>query len=233
MWRGTSASLMTYGQTSIQEDCSRRPTAQGHRVHRSFRGAADGHQRIARRSGSARRPAIDLACDFIAGCDGFHGVSRAAIPLAPGASLKKSIRSAGWGFSLRTPPLADITCRTTLAALHSPPPAAETEPVLHPGALDTKIEDWSDERFWTELKARFPDQVAQEIVTGPSIEKSVAPLRSFVTEPMRHGRMFLAGDAAHIVPPTGAKGLNLAVSDVYYLSRALALAAKNPTCHVA
>jgi p-hydroxybenzoate 3-monooxygenase len=84
-----------------------------------------------------------------------------------------------------------------------------------------EIEEWPDDRFWTELKARFPDELADEIVTGPSVEKSIAPLRSFVAEPMRFGRLFLAGDSAHIVPPTGAKGLNLAVSDVYYLSRGL------------
>ena len=89
--------------------------------------------------------------------------------------------------------------------------------------LDTKLEDWSDDRFWTELKSRFPKEMADVIVTGPSIEKSIAPLRSFVAEPMRYGKLFLAGDAAHIVPPTGAKGLNLAVSDVFYLSRALAV----------
>ena len=87
--------------------------------------------------------------------------------------------------------------------------------------LDTRIEDWPDERFWDELKRRFPPDIARKIVTGPSIEKSIAPLRSFVAEPMRHGRLFLAGDAAHIVPPTGAKGLNLAISDVFYLQRAL------------
>src|SRR6202008_1222069 len=85
--------------------------------------------------------------------------------------------------------------------------------------LDTNLEDWPDERFWQEFKARFPEQLASQIVTGPSIEKSIAPLRSFVAEPMRYGRLFLAGDAAHIVPPTGAKGLNLAVSDVFYLHR--------------
>jgi p-hydroxybenzoate 3-monooxygenase len=87
--------------------------------------------------------------------------------------------------------------------------------------LDTKPSDWPDERFWDELKARFPRELADQIVTGPSIEKSIAPLRSFVAEPMRYGRLFLAGDAGHIVPPTGAKGLNLAFSDVFYLSRAL------------
>ena len=87
--------------------------------------------------------------------------------------------------------------------------------------MDTRIEDWLDDRFWTELKARYPRDIADGIVTGPSIEKSIAPLRSYVAEPMRHGRLFLAGGAAHILPPTGAKGLNLAVSDVFYLSRAL------------
>jgi p-hydroxybenzoate 3-monooxygenase len=87
--------------------------------------------------------------------------------------------------------------------------------------IDTRLEDWPDERFWEEFKARCPKEMADQIVTGPSIEKSIAPLRSFVAEPMRYGRLFLAGDAAHIVPPTGAKGLNLAVSDVFYLSRAL------------
>ena len=88
-------------------------------------------------------------------------------------------------------------------------------------SLDDGLESWPDERFWEELKARFPGEIAERIVTGPSIEKSIAPLRSFVAEPMRHGRLFLAGDAAHIVPPTGAKGLNLAISDVHYLARAL------------
>ena len=89
-------------------------------------------------------------------------------------------------------------------------------------SLDTRIEDWPDDKFWDELKRRFPDDIAAKIVTGPSIEKSIAPLRSFVAEPMRYGRLFLAGDAAHIVPPTGAKGLNLAISDVFYLQRAFA-----------
>jgi p-hydroxybenzoate 3-monooxygenase len=88
--------------------------------------------------------------------------------------------------------------------------------------LGDKLEDWSDDRFWSELTARFPPEMARAIQTGPSIEKSIAPLRSFVAEPMQHGRLFLCGDAAHIVPPTGAKGLNLAVSDVFYLSRAMA-----------
>jgi p-hydroxybenzoate 3-monooxygenase len=97
--------------------------------------------------------------------------------------------------------------------------------------LDTQLEDWPDDRFWQEFKARCPKDMADKIVTGPSIEKSIAPLRSFVAEPMRYGRLFLAGDAAHIVPPTGAKGLNLAVSDVFYLSRALEEACKTGRTH--
>ena len=98
---------------------------------------------------------------------------------------------------------------------------SDAEPLLHPVRPRRELEDWPDDRFWAEFKARCPQDMADAIVTGPSIEKSIAPLRSFVAEPMRYGNLFLAGDAAHIVPPTGAKGLNLAVSDVFYLSRAL------------
>ena len=123
----------------------------------------------------------------------------------------------------KTPPLPDITYANhprgfALASARNP--ALSRYYIQVP--LETKIEDWPDERFWIELKARFPPELADAIVTGPAIEKSIAPLRSYVAEPMRHGKLFLAGDAAHIVPPTGAKGLNLAVSDVFYLSRAVA-----------
>jgi p-hydroxybenzoate 3-monooxygenase len=130
----------------------------------------------------------------------------------------------GWlGILSETPPLPDIVYANhprgfALASMRNPMLSRYYVQV----PLEDKIEDWPDDRFWTELKARFPAEMAASIVTGPSIEKSIAPLRSFVAEPMRHGRLFLAGDAAHIVPPTGAKGLNLAVSDVFYLSRALA-----------
>jgi p-hydroxybenzoate 3-monooxygenase len=128
----------------------------------------------------------------------------------------------GWlGILSQTPPLPDITyCNHprgfALASMRSPSLSRYYIQV----PLGAKIDDWPDPRFWTELKSRFPRELADAIVTGPSIEKSIAPLRSFVTEPMQHGRLFLAGDAAHIVPPTGAKGLNLAVSDVFYLARA-------------
>jgi len=166
---------------------------------------------------------LRLDCDFIAGCDGFHGVARTAIPPAVLREFEK-VYPFGWlGVLSRTPPLPDITYANhprgfALASARSPTLSRYYIQV----PLDTRVEDWPDERFWIELKARFPPDMAQAIVTGLAIEKSIAPLRSYVAEPMRHGRLFLAGDAAHIVPPTGAKGLNLAVSDVFYLARALA-----------
>ncbi len=163
-----------------------------------------------------------LACDFIAGCDGFHGVSRRSVP----ATLLRTFERAypfGWlGIMSETPPVGEVIYARhergfALASLRNP---ALSRYYIQCG-LDTEIADWPDDRFWQELKLRFPPEIAGRIVTGPSIEKSIAPLRSFVAEPMRYGRLFLAGDAAHIVPPTGAKGLNLAVSDVFYLQRAL------------
>jgi p-hydroxybenzoate 3-monooxygenase len=129
----------------------------------------------------------------------------------------------GWlGILSETPPLPEIIYANhprgfALASQRNPQLSRYYLQV----PLHAQIEDWPDERFWTEIKARYPRDLADAIVTGPSIEKSIAPLRSYVAEPMQHGRLFLAGDAAHIVPPTGAKGLNLAVSDVYYLARAL------------
>ncbi len=166
---------------------------------------------------------MKLSCDFIAGCDGFHGVSRKAIPHTVLHEFEK-VYPFGWlGILSQTPPLPDIIYANhprgfALASARSPMLSRYYIQV----SLDTKIQDWPDDRFWTELKARYPRDLAEAIVTGPSIEKSIAPLRSYVAEPMRHGRLFLAGDAAHVVPPTGAKGLNLAVSDVFYLARALA-----------
>jgi p-hydroxybenzoate 3-monooxygenase len=163
-----------------------------------------------------------LECDFIAGCDGFHGVSRKSVPAGILHEYEK-VYPFGWlGILSETPPLPDITyCNHprgfALASMRNPQLSRYYIQVPH----GTDLEEWPDERFWEEIKARFPRELADAIVTGPSIEKSIAPLRSYVAEPMQHGRLFLAGDAAHIVPPTGAKGLNLAVSDVYYLSRAL------------
>ncbi len=164
-----------------------------------------------------------VTCDYIIGCDGFHGVSRKSIP-KDRLTLYERVYPFGWlGVLSRTPPVSEelIYARhergfalcslrsRTLSRYYVQCPLGDT------------IEDWSDDRFWEELKSRLPDTVAETLVTGPSIEKSIAPLRSFVCEPMRWGRLFLAGDAAHIVPPTGAKGLNSAASDIYYLFHAL------------
>ena len=162
-------------------------------------------------------------CDFIAGCDGFHGVSRKSVP--PGAIRNyERVYPFGWlGLLSDTPPVSSelIYVRHergfALCSMRSP---TRSRYYLQ-CSLAEDVEDWPDERFWDELRLRLDDEAQRALVTGPSIEKSIAPLRSFVAEPMRFGRLFLAGDAAHIVPPTGAKGLNLAASDVHYLSQAL------------
>ena len=164
-----------------------------------------------------------IDCDHIAGCDGFHGVSRRTIP----QGLRREYEHVypfGWlGILSETPPLADelvYSGHERGFALCSMRNAGLSRHYLQVPLTDTP-EQWSDAAFWDELRRRLPPHLAEVLVTGPSIEKSIAPLRSFISEPMRWGRLYLAGDAAHIVPPTGAKGLNLAASDVYYLSRAL------------
>jgi len=158
----------------------------------------------------------ELKCDYIAGCDGFYGVSRQTIP-AELRTEHERVYPFGWlGLLSDTPPCNPelIYCKHergfALASMRS-----ETRSRYYLQVpLTDKVEDWSDDAFWEELKKRLPPEVAQTLVTGPSIEKSIAPLRSFICEPMQYGNMFLVGDAAHIVPPTGAKGLNLAASDV-------------------
>ncbi|WP_341645486.1 4-hydroxybenzoate 3-monooxygenase [Thauera sp. SDU_THAU2] len=166
---------------------------------------------------------IALDCDFIAGCDGYHGASRASVPRGMITEYER-IYPFGWlGLLSDTPPVHEELIYANHKrgfALCSQRSHTRSRYYLQVG-LDEKVEDWSDERFWEELKKRLPGHIADKLVTGPSLEKSIAPLRSFVTEPMRFGNMFLVGDAAHIVPPTGAKGLNLAASDMYYLSTAL------------
>jgi p-hydroxybenzoate 3-monooxygenase len=166
---------------------------------------------------------LRLDCDFIAGCDGAHGPSHGMIP----QDLRKTferIYPFGWlGLMAETPPCSPELIYSNhprgfaLASMRSTHRSRYYVQV----ALDEKIEDWPDERIWDELAVRLGPKAAAAMTRGPSIEKSIAPLRSYVAEPMRHGRLFLAGDAAHVVPPTGAKGLNLAASDAYYLSDAL------------
>ena len=165
----------------------------------------------------------EIRCDFIAGCDGYHGVSRASVPPAA-LSIFEKVYPFGWlGVLADTPPVAHELIYSNHErgfALCSMRSATRTRYYVQ-CALHDKVEQWSDAAFWDELRRRLDPQAAEALVTGPSIEKSIAPLRSFVAEPMRFGSLFLAGDAAHIVPPTGAKGLNLAASDVRFLSRAL------------
>ena len=165
----------------------------------------------------------EITCDFIAGCDGFHGASRKTVP--PGAIKNfERVYPFGWlGLLSNTPPVSDelIYIRHQLGfALCSMRSPTRSRYYLQ-CSLAEDVDAWPDERFWEELRLRLDDEARSALVTGPSLEKSIAPLRSFVAEPMRFGRLFLAGDASHIVPPTGAKGLNLAASDVYYLSQAL------------
>lgn len=166
---------------------------------------------------------VTLECDFIAGCDGFHGVSRKTIP-ADRLTQYERIFPFGWlGLLSDTPPVSHELIYANHPrgfALCSQRSITRSRYYLQV-PLTEKAEDWSDERFWNELKMRLPKDVADTLVTGDSLEKSVAPLRSYVVEPMQYGRLFLVGDAAHIVPPTGAKGLNLAASDVGTLYRIL------------
>jgi len=165
----------------------------------------------------------EIACDFIAGCDGFHGVCRTSVPRVAITEYEK-VYPFGWlGLLADTPPVCD-----ELIYINSPRGFGLCSQRSHTRSryyvqvpLTDKVEEWTDDAFWEELRLRLDDEGRDRLVTGPSLEKSIAPLRSFICEPMRFGRMFLAGDAGHIVPPTGAKGLNLAASDVKYLSSAL------------
>jgi len=169
--------------------------------------------------GEARR----IECDFVAGCDGFHGVSRQTIPLTVRREYEK-LYPFGWlGILSETPPVNEELIYANSArgfALCSMRNENLSRYYIQCSLSDSP-DDWTDEAFWEELKRRIPAEAAAKLVTGPSIEKSIAPLRSFVTEPMRWGRLFLCGDAAHIVPPTGAKGLNTAASDIHYLYHGL------------
>lgn len=166
----------------------------------------------------------EIACDFIAGCDGFHGVCRASVPAASMRCFEK-VYPFGWlGLLADTPPVSQelVYAHTERGfALCSQRSTTRSRYYLQV-PLSDKAEAWSDAAFWQELRLRLDPETRERLVTGPALEKSIAPLRSFVTEPMRFGRLFLAGDAAHIVPPTGAKGLNLAASDVGFLAQALA-----------
>jgi len=217
--------VMVYGQTEVTRDLMQARQACG---APTFYGVPDvqlhelkGEQPYLTFTHNGE--ALRLDCDHIAGCDGFHGVSRQSIPAGVLKEFER-VYPFGWlGILADTPPVAEELIYANhergfaLCSMRSP---TRTRYYVQVGA-EEKVEDWPDQRFWDELKSRLPAQTAANLVTGPSIEKSIAPLRSFVVEPMQYGRLFLVGDAAHIVPPTGAKGLNLAASDVSTLYRIL------------
>ena len=222
----TGSSVMVYGQTQVTEDLYDARDAMGGTVIHDVDGVTpkdvdtdSPHVLHTDASGTEHR----IDCDFVAGCDGFHGVSRKTIP---GTVLKEYERvyPFGWlGVLSETPPVsheliyANHERGFALASMRN----EMLSRYYVQAPVDDPIEKWTDDAFWDELRNRLPKDAAESLVTGPSIEKSIAPLRSFVAEPMKWGRLFLVGDAAHIVPPTGAKGLNLAFSDVHYLSEAL------------
>jgi p-hydroxybenzoate 3-monooxygenase len=217
--------VMVYGQTELTKDLyEARDRLGGVVVHEAEDVTPHGIESDApcltyTCGGESRR----VECDFIIGCDGFHGVSRQSMPAGRLAQFER-VYPFGWlGVLSRTPPvsreLVYVNHERGFALCSLRSQVLSRYYVQCP--LDDRPEDWPDDRFWEELKRRLPRDTAAGIVTGPSIEKSIAPLRSFVAEPMRWGRLFLAGDAAHIVPPTGAKGLNSAASDIHYLYHAL------------
>ncbi len=218
-------SVIVYGQTELTRDLyEARDRMGGIVIHEASDVqlhdlAGDRPSVTFRKSGADER----VECEFVIGADGFHGVSRKSIPAGVLREYEK-VYPFGWlGVLSRTPPVSPELIYVkhergfALCSLRSPTLSRYYIQV----PLSDRVEDWSDDAFWDELKRRLPPEVAARLITGASIEKSIAPLRSFVAEPMQYGRLFLAGDAAHIVPPTGARGLNSAASDIYYLSRAL------------
>ncbi|WP_299968958.1 4-hydroxybenzoate 3-monooxygenase [uncultured Roseobacter sp.] len=217
----TGQSVMLYGQTEVTRDLYAARDAAGAKILHEV-DAVEIHDAdrdapfvTFQHGGSDQR----IDCDFIAGCDGFHGVSRRSIPAEVRQEYEK-VYPFGWlGVLSETPPVNDelIYANSSrgfaLCSMRNP----QLSRYYIQCSMADKPEDWTDTAFWHELRRRIPAEQADTLVTGPSVEKSIAPLRSFVTEPMQWGRLFLCGDAAHIVPPTGAKGLNTAASDVHYL----------------
>lgn len=221
----TGRSMTVYGQTELTRDLMQaRAASDAPSVYEAeavmLHDIAGSRPRITyKQSGNES----EIECDFVAGCDGYHGVSRRSIPASVLKTFERSYPFGWLGVLADLPPAWDELIYASsergfaLASMRS-----HTRVRCYVQcSLDDRVEQWSDERFWQEFKSRVGEEVTARMHSGPCIEKSITPLRSFVAEPMRHGRLFLAGDAAHIVPPTGAKGLNLAVSDVLYLYEAL------------
>jgi p-hydroxybenzoate 3-monooxygenase len=219
------SSVVVYGQTELTRDLyEARDRMKGQVIHNAE--DVQPHDLLSNKPYVTYRDGdeiIRIDCDFVIGADGFHGVSRKSIPKDKITEYEK-VYPFGWlGVLSRTPPVSPELVYAkhergfALCSLRSQVLSRYYIQV----PLTDSVEDWSDDAFWAELKRRLPAEVATKLITGPSIEKSIAPLRSFVAEPMRYGNLFLAGDAAHIVPPTGARGLNSAASDIYYLYHAM------------
>jgi p-hydroxybenzoate 3-monooxygenase len=219
--RLTGRSVTVYGQTEITKDLVQARAEAGAKIVYEAR-------EVELHDFDSPTPNVSfngqhVHCDFIAGCDGFHGASRASVP-PEAIRLYERVYPFGWlGVLSDTEPVSEeliyVSHERGFALCSMRSRTRSRYYVQCP--LSEQIEEWPDERFWKELARRLPGEAAARLQTGPSIEKSIAPLRSFVAEPLRFGRLFLAGDAGHIVPPTGAKGLNLAASDVHYLAEGL------------
>jgi p-hydroxybenzoate 3-monooxygenase len=221
----TGSSVSVYGQTEVTKDLVDALTAAG--AHMVFEAADVSIEDFNRQNPTVRYrhggKSHELTCDFIAGCDGYHGACRRSIPAAAVRSFER-VYPFGWlGILADVPPVDHELIYSNhergfaLCSMRSPTRSRYYVQCT----VEDKLEAWPDGRFWDELRRRLPERIADSLVTGPSIEKSIAPLRSFVVEPMRFGQLFLVGDAAHIVPPTGAKGLNLAAADVRILHQGL------------
>jgi len=221
----TGTPVLVYGQTEVTRDLYDAREAMGGKIVFNVENVAisdvetDTPSVTYQVDGETHR----IECDFVAGCDGFHGVSRQTIPASVRREYEK-LYPFGWlGILSETPPVNDELIYSNsergfaLCSMRN----GNLSRYYIQCPLSDRPDDWSDQMFWNELRRRIPKSEAEKLVTGPSIEKSIAPLRSFVTEPMRWGRLFLCGDAAHIVPPTGAKGLNTAASDIHYLYNGL------------
>lgn len=221
----TGKKVMVYGQTEVTADLyAARDTMDGIILH-NVENVSPTDIETASPSVTFRHEGTDktIHCDFIAGCDGFHGVSRKSIPDSVRTEFER-VYPFGWlGVLSETPPASHELIYSNhergfaLCSMRN----ENLSRYYIQTPVDDPLEKWTDQVFWDELRRRIPSETAETLITGPAIEKSIAPLRSFVSEPMRWGRLFLVGDAAHIVPPTGAKGLNLAMSDVHYLFNAM------------
>lgn len=222
----TGKAVMVYGQTEMTRDLVASRLENGGEIRFSAPALAvedfdTGNPRIIYEEAGEQR---ELHCDFVAGCDGSHGVALRSVP-ADRITTFERVYPFGWlGILADVPPVDDELIYANhergfaLCSMRSPTRSR----YYIQCELDDEVENWTDDAFWDELRRRLPEAAADNVTTGPRLEMSIAPLRSFVAEPLRFGNLFLAGDAAHIVPPTGAKGLNLAVSDAYYLATALA-----------